>query len=216
MGETTPSSEEHRPEQHIRSVEDEASLSRTNEQGSAETKTSAKAETTDSNSKVATLVCSPGLTEDQFLSWTDGAKAIIVVAYATGTMPDRLVPAIQRRIQEGIPVFVLSDNPGDQHGIVKIMYAAGKGAYDAGAVPLEKVNVNQQAEVFVAITEALNRGLSGQALADAIRDRYAYHQGETKPIAEWDDPAYIPPHSRTRVTRVSGLTGQNDNDSSPK
>lgn len=196
MGEAILPSEEHKPEQHAQPVEKVTPLVEASQQVSTEMKTPTKPEIRNSDSRVVPLMCEPGLNEDHFLRLTDGAKAIIFVTYASGAMPDRLVPAIQQRIQEGIPVFVLSDNRGDQHGILKIKYTAGKGAYDAGAVPLENVNVNHQAEVFAAITEALNKGLSGQALAEEIRQRYAFHEGETKPVAEWDRPGYIPPHQR--------------------
>lgn len=196
MSETTPSSVEHQSERHILSTEDAASLVTTDEQAKIEIKGFAKAETEVPDPRVPSVMCTPLLTEGQFLKLTAEAKAIIVVAYASGAMPDRLAPAIKQRIQEGIPVMVLSNNPGDQAGIIKFDYAAGKEAYDAGAVPLEKVNINQQGEVMAAIIEALNQGLRGQALAEAIRQRYAYGEGETKPLAEWDRPGYIPPHLR--------------------
>lgn len=151
------------------------------------------AEVEDSDPRVPALMCDPFLTADYFLKKTEHAQAIVVVAFATGAMPDRLVPAIQQRLQQGIPVFVLSNNPGDSHGILRVKYAAGSGAYEAGAIGLQKVNVNQHQEVKAAISEALERGLSGQELAREIEQRYAYQEGEELPLAEWDDPDSVDP-----------------------
>lgn len=120
-----------------------------------------KAEIEESDPRVPAFMCDPFLGADDFLARTQHAQAVLVVAFATGALPDRLVPAIQQRISEGIPVLVLSNNPGDSCGILGVKYDAGSGAYNAGAVGLQKVNVNQHREVKTAILEALSRGLTG-------------------------------------------------------
>ena len=220
MGETILPSEEHQPELHVRPVEDVAHSVKADERVRTEMKVPPKSETKDSDPRVSALMCTPLLTNEQFLRLTADVEAIVLVAYASGAMPDRLVPAIQQRIQEGTPIFVLSDNPGDQDGIVRIRYAAGKGAYDAGAVPLEKVNVNQQQEVVAAIVAALNKGLRGPALAEEIKRLYAYSKDETRPAAQLDDSAYLASF-RERTDRILRLrkerfSDRDHSDSPPK
>lgn len=166
-----------------------------------------RAEIEDSDPKVPTLMCDPFIKADDFLARTERAEAIIVVAFATGAMPDRLVPAIQQRIQQGIPVFVLSDNPGNNHGILRVIYDAGSGAYKAGAIGLQKINVNQYRELKAIILEALGKGLKGKDLEREIEQRYAYQQGEKKPLAQWEDPNYVDPPRKTmrQILRDSGF-----------
>ena len=91
-----------------------------------------KAEIEASDPRLPAFMCDPFITEEIFLERTKAAQAILIVAFATAAMPDRLVTAISKRISEGISVFVLSNNPGSDHGILRILYAAGKGAYHAG------------------------------------------------------------------------------------
>lgn len=164
-----------------------------------------KAEVETSDSRVPTLMCTPFLEAEEFLERTQSAQAIIVVAFATGAMPDRLVPAMQQRLQEGVPIFVLSDNAGNDHGILKITYAAGIGAYKAGAIPLEKANVNNHQEVKAAILEALDQGIKGQELTRTIKEKFSYQKGETRPVAQWDNPDYVaPPRKNIREILFEG------------
>lgn len=201
-------------ELRIRPLEEAIPLVRANqEQLRRELGVPTKAEVEDSDPRVPAIECDPLLKADEFLARTEHAEAIIVVAFASGAMPDRLVPAIRQRIQEGIPVFVLSNNPGENHGPLRVIYAAGSGAYEAGAVRLEKVNVNHHREVKAAIHEALAKGLRGQALAREIGQLYTYQDGETLPVAEWDRPGFTPPPIKDirAILRDSGFTDDDGN-----
>ena len=177
-----------------------------------------KSEVESSDPLLPTLMCDPFINSADFLAKTEQAPAILLVAFATGAMPDRLVPAIQQRLQQGIPVFVLSNNPADPSGIMRVIYAAGSGAYKAGAVGLQKVNVKDHVEVKAAILVALASGLRGQALSGEIEQRFAYQEGEEVPLAEWDRPDYTDP-PRVDIREMlfkGGFTDSNGNYLLPK
>jgi len=172
-----------------------------------------KAEVENSDKSTPFLMCDPFIEADDFLSRTKHAKAIIVVAFASGAMPDRLVPAIKQRIEQGIPVFVLSNNPRDDSGILSVKYEAGSGAYYAGAIGLQKVNVKNHLEVKDTIRRALKKGLTGQELAKEIEQSYAYKEGEELPVNEWDDPNYVEPPKKDMkdILKDSGFTDNDGN-----
>lgn len=184
------------------------------EQVSAELGIPTKAAFEDSFPEVPAFYCDPFLMPDEFLARSEGAQAILVASFATGTIPDRLVPAMQQRLSEGVPIFVVSNNPGENFGITKITYAAGEEAYKSGAIALQKVNINHHREVKATIlVEALGRGLRGQELAREIEQRYAFQEGEAKPVAEWDQPEFVlPPASDIgTILRQSGFTDAEGN-----
>ncbi|MEI8090697.1 MAG: hypothetical protein WCG98_00055 [bacterium] len=52
----------------------------------------------------------------------EATKAAIVVAFASGTTPQDLNEPIKQLTEKNIPIFLLSDNPGDKHGILNIIY----------------------------------------------------------------------------------------------
>ncbi len=135
---------------------------------------------------ISVIRCAPALTRDQFLALSKDMKAIIVITFATGTVPDRIVPAIKRRIKEGVAVVALTGNPGDEHGLLRIAYDAGSEAYKSGMVGLQKVNVNHVQEVLKALSAGIKEGLSGTDLANAMGEQYAYKEEEEKPRAEWE------------------------------
>ena len=183
------------------------------EQVSAELGIPTKAEFEDSFPGVPAFYCDPFLMPDEFLTRSEGAQAILVASFATGAMPDRLVPAMQQRLSEGVPIFVISNNPGENFGIMKVIYAAGEGAYKSGAIGLQKVNINSHREVKAAILEALGRGLRGQELVREIEQRYAFQEGEARPVAQWDQPGFVlPPASDIQtILQQSGFTDADGN-----
>ncbi len=138
------------------------------------------------NPTIGVFTCHPGVTAEQFLVRSQDVEVIIVIGYASGTTPDRLAPAIAQRIDESIPVIILSNNPGDEYGIVRLRYAAGQAALAAGAKLLQKVNVRHLDTVLEAINIAHAQGLRAQALAEAIDHQFAFQDGETIPLAEWE------------------------------
>ncbi len=163
--------------------------------------------------RVAAVMATPFLKPDEFDQLTTGKQVILFCGFATGTIPDRLVPIFERRISEGTVCIVVSDNAGNDHGILKIAYAAGEGAYEAGALPLEKVNINAHSQIKAVITQALNEGLSGSRLLQRMRDLYSYKEDEQKPLAEWDKPeGVLPPVSPIREILVrSGFVDEDGN-----
>jgi hypothetical protein len=154
---------------------------------------------------IAVFQCDPFLKPEEILEYSKDAKAIVLVTFASGAMPDRLAPAIEQRLREGVAVVLLSDNAGDGHGILKMVYAAGERIYEAGAVPLEKVNIMNHTEVKAAIQVAIDEGLSGRALAQKIGEMYSYKPGEEKPVAQWDQPGFeLKPSTDLRAMMKKG------------
>lgn len=135
---------------------------------------------------LSVIQCTPFLTPEQFFALSEGMEAIVVITFATGTVPDRIVPAIKRRIEEGIAVVALTNNPGNDHGMLRITYDAGSEAYESGMVGLQKVNVNHVQEVLKALSTGIKEGLRGADLANAMQEKYAYREEEEKPRAEWE------------------------------
>ena len=118
-------------------------------------------------------------------------KAVILIAFATGTTPEILNPAIKKLTESGVPVFLLSNNPGDSHGILRTRYGVQERSAQAGAIALQKVNINNLAEVLDAIQDELDKDKRGAELGETIRQKFAYREGEPLPKAEWETPEGI-------------------------
>lgn len=161
--------------------------------------------------RLAAVMATPYLTVEEFAARTANAQVILFCTFASGAMPDRFAPVMKERMAAGVPIIVISDNAGNGHGILKIIYAAGKEACDAGAFPLQKVNIMQHEEIKAALIEALNEGKKGQELVERMRELYSFKEGERMPIAEWDDPHYVPPKPKSLkdILRDSGFTDEN-------
>ena len=136
--------------------------------------------------ETAIYTATPASTPEQLLLATRSASVVIIITYASGTLPERLNPAIETMTKSGKPVFLLSNNKRDNHGIVRIAYVPQVSAAQSGAIALEKVNINNIEEVLAAIQEESQKGKSGQPLGEAIKQRFAYQKGEGRPKAEWE------------------------------
>ncbi|MEK7601470.1 MAG: hypothetical protein AAB480_02980 [Patescibacteria group bacterium] len=95
-------------------------------------------------------------------------KALLLIAYASGGTPESLNPFIQEYTDRGIPVFLLSNNPADDHGIREITYGVQADAAKAGAVSFKDVNINNFHQVVRTIQDAAKEGLEGEDLKKAI------------------------------------------------
>lgn len=141
--------------------------------------------------KIPQVEVTPFTTPEQFEMLTDNSDAIIMIVFATGTSPERLNDVIKKRTSEGTPVFFVSKNPGDNHGILKITYGTQEKAKEAGAISLEKVNVNNLDLIISAIQVEFKKGKRGTELGEIIREKFSYKRDEPRPIAAWEDPAKI-------------------------
>lgn len=112
------------------------------------------------------------LTADLFRIAGDKAKALVLAGFATGTTPNVLNPHIKALTEKGIPVFILSKNPANEHGIRKIKYQVQQDAVEAGAIPLRDPNVNNDVEVLTSIQQAINDGKTGEQLTQAVVEKY--------------------------------------------
>ena len=99
-------------------------------------------------------------------------NAIIIIAYASGATPDRLNPWIKRIVKRGVPVFIVSDNVGENHGIQRLKYATQTAPVEAGATPLRNANVNHLAEVIYVIRQAVHARKEGKELATTLVSVY--------------------------------------------
>ncbi len=119
------------------------------------------------------LMGNPGLTAEFFDAIENaGSKALVIEGFASGTTPEVLNPHIARAVGRGVPVFILSNNPGEDHGPQRIKYAVHQEAVNAGATVLRDVNVNAAEEVANAIQDAIDAGQTGHELARTLVDRY--------------------------------------------
>ncbi len=99
-------------------------------------------------------------------------KALVLVGYGTGTTPDALNPFILETTQRNVPVFILSSNYGDDHGVRKIKYEPQAKAAESGAIHLRDVNVRNLEEVINTIQGEIDKGIDGQNLAELISQKY--------------------------------------------
>ncbi len=145
----------------------------------------------DNDPSLPTIMSLPYLTAKEFDERTLRAKAIILIGYATGTTPDRLLSIIKKRVENGVPVIILADNHGDIHGIPQLKYAAGSGALEVGAVLLQKINVRYAKMLKEDILKALDEGKQGTDLASYIEKMFAYKEGEIPPPPDWEVPERV-------------------------
>ncbi len=101
-----------------------------------------------------------------------GAKAILLIGYATGTTPGAINPLVKDTVESGIPIFVLSNNKGDDKGPQRITYGSQQDAVDAGITPLRDVNINHIEEVMATIDGMIADDVAGAELAQAVVDVY--------------------------------------------
>lgn len=127
---------------------------------------------------VAVIDVNPALAEEKEARFTFDAhlkmdpKAFILLAYATGGTPETFNPHIRELTEKGIPVFLLSNNPGLETGIQKLAYEPQLKAVEAGATPLRDVNINRMLEVVNTIQQQIKEGLTGDKLKAAIVAKY--------------------------------------------
>ena len=142
--------------------------------------------------KIIPIEIAPGMSSEMLEEITKNSDAVVLTVYATGTSQVSLNSVIKKRTEEGIPVFLVSKNPGDSHGILKITYGPQEESRDAGAIALQKVNVNHLYDVIIpAIQSEFKKGKRGAELGNIIREKFAYQNDEPKPIPSWQDPAKL-------------------------
>lgn len=120
----------------------------------------------------ATIKAEPSLTPELFEAMTNGAESIVITAFASGTVPERIIPIIKSRVDSGVPVFLVSNNPADSHGIERLKYQPQVNVAEAGATALKNVNANNIADVLKAIQEETAQGKKGSELGKAIGERF--------------------------------------------
>ena len=141
--------------------------------------------------KISVIEATPTLSPEQFDMVAKNADAIVFIVYATGTSPEILNNVIKQKTEEDIPVFLVSKNPGDDHGIIKIIYDTQVKSLEAGVIPLQKVNVNNIDEICIAIQKEFSKGKKGNELGQIIKEKFSYKEGEKIPIPGWNNPIEI-------------------------
>lgn len=120
---------------------------------------------------------------------TKGAEAIVFIVSASGAIGERFGPGVEKKVSEGVPVFLVSSNSGDQHGILRAdTYGASEPVLNAGATPIGKYNVEDIELLIEIISRYLDQGLKGKELAEAVKNETSYKEGEAKPKAGWETP----------------------------
>ena len=130
-----------------------------------------------------------GETSDTFLHSTEGAEAIIFVVSASGTVGERFGSGVTQRVKGGVPVFLVSTNIANAHGILKAnTYDASTSVLEGGAIPIEKYNAKDVRLLFEIISKYLDQGLKGRELGEAVRNETSYKEGDMKPEPVWETP----------------------------
>lgn len=124
---------------------------------------------------VAFLHCHPGLTAEDFETYTRGFQAIVLGVYATGCSPTRLNHVIRTRVESGVPVFFIAASSPVYVGIGKIGYGTQVEAMQAGAISLECLPIPEGdcMQVLTVVQAAIDAGKTGRSLAGAVRLRFA-------------------------------------------
>ena len=162
-----------------------------------------------SEGEYSVVSCSPALTSSHIDPSTQGMDEVVIIGYANCIVPSHLAPVIKQRTDEGVAVFILSNNPADEAGPARLKYDAGSDSVQAGAVLLQKVNIKHLNQVLAQINWALHIGLRGGELSEYIQSLFMYQEGETSPPEEWNTPEgieFITRLMRQTLVRI-GLQG---------
>lgn len=124
---------------------------------------------------IATIVAQPlGTTkwiEAFFKAAIDsGSRAVIVTGFANGTVPQGFFPSIEDTVGKGVPVFVISDNRAEDKGPQRVKYDVQAQLIGTGASILTNANVNHAWDVADAIQDAIEQGLAGEELNQAVTE----------------------------------------------
>ena len=132
------------------------------------------------------------------------SHALILIGPALGGIATNLIPTVQKITDSGVAVFVLTDNPGAGHGVLRIVDQPQVNAIAAGATYLEKANILDEAAVRAAIELAVAEGLRGADLAQRVKSQFAYGEGEAKPVSDLGTEAGLAKF-HARVDKEMGL-----------
>ncbi len=131
--------------------------------------------------KIGSLVVNPALQPKFLEDATQGADAFILIGYASGGTPEILNDVIRKRTTEGVPIFIVSDNRKNDHGILNPRkYDVQAKSLDAGAIPIQSINVNKIVELAAAIKKAFAEGKRGTELGKAIQQQFSLSEEELK------------------------------------
>ena len=155
-------------------------------------------------SPIVAVNVNAGLTSELLLAMAENRKAVILGTNAMGQVGDRLHPALQNLRDKQIPVFILPDNACEQHGVIRVVEEAQKAVERNGGIFLEKANINNEQEVIQAVQEALDKGKTGTELGEAIREQYAYKEGEERPGSRLGTPEGLRGHKRDVEVSMRG------------
>lgn len=125
----------------------------------------------------------PGLRPDMLESCAEAHHALILFGNALGGIARDLIPTFKKIIENGTAVFMLTDNAGARHGVVRIVDQPQVEAIKAGVTYLETVNITHQQEVFRVIDAAIAKGLRGSDLARHVQEQFKYPEG-AKPVSD--------------------------------
>jgi L-asparaginase/Glu-tRNA(Gln) amidotransferase subunit D len=115
----------------------------------------------------------PSLTPELFNAMTLGADSVVVITYAAGGVPEKVVPNIKSKVESGTPVFLLSDNERDPQGIVRQdKYAIHQSLAQSGATAIQGINSKNLEQLMLAIQEQSFYGKKPQELAEAISQQF--------------------------------------------
>ena len=98
----------------------------------------------------------------------------------------------------------MPDNACEQHGVIRVVEEAQKAVERNGGIFLEKANINNEQEVIQAVQEALDKGKTGTELGEAIREQYAYKEGEERPGSRLGTPEGLRGHKRDVEVSMRG------------
>ncbi len=163
------------------------------------------------NYKIPIIKVTPNLKGKTFLSATEGSDAVMLVVSASGAVGKRFGESVQERIDTGIPVFLVSDNKADNHGILNPRkYGSTESVLDAGAMAVEKYNVNDFSLIMKTVEDLLDSGLRGKELSKAVSNKFSYQEGEEKPKEDWNtEEGVAEMRALTRQTlKRTGMSGQ--------
>jgi len=103
--------------------------------------------------------------------------ALVLIANAQGVLPKSTHKNIRKITAQGRPVFVLSDNPKEDYGVLgEHLYEEDK---TCGATFLSKVNVNGAQEVAMRVQDLLREGLGAEEIFAKITTEFCYGPEET-------------------------------------
>ena len=149
------------------------------------------------------VVLFPGMSGAILEVMANKFHALILIGNALGGIASDLLPYVKKITEQGVAIFVLTDNAGAGHGVLRIVDQPQVDALKNGVTYFEKANILTEQGLRDAIDRAVAEGLRGSELANHVKAQFTYNEGEEIPVTDLGKPEGLASF-KERVEREMG------------